>query len=152
MSLRRRRELAELDRSLYRQALRLEEHDDPAHPVVALAKRRIVELTAQRDRLERDLASLEAQPPSDVHPDAVEAMLASVPDLSDALDDYAPPELAQLLEDFDVEVTYNKHERTLQLAATLALDTPPETARPPRRRSHNSDIAGAGFEPATSGC
>ena len=150
--VRRRRELAELDRSLYRQALRLEEHDDPAHPVVALAKRRIVELTAERDRLERDLASLEAQPPSDVHPDAVEAMLASVPDLSDALDDYAPPELAQLLEDFDVEVTYNKHERTLQLAATLALDTPPETARPPRRRSHNSDIAGAGFEPATSGC
>lgn len=50
-----------------------------------------------------------------------------------------------LLEDFDVEVIYNKHERTLQLAATLALDTPPETVRPPRRRSHNCDIAGAGF-------
>jgi hypothetical protein len=88
---------------------------------------------------------------SDVHPDAVEAMLASVPDLSDALADYAPPELAQLLEDFDVEITYDKHRRTLQLAATLALDTPPETARPPRGRSHKCDIAGAGFEPATSG-
>ncbi len=148
---RRRRELAELDRSLYRQALRLEEHDDPSHPVVALAKRRIVELTKERDRLERELASLEAQPPSDVHPDAIETMLASVPDLRDALDDYDASELAQLLEDFDVEVTYNKYERTLQLAATLALDKPPVTARPPRRRSHNCDIAGAGFEPATSG-
>ena len=78
-------------------------------------------------------------------------MLASVPDLSDALADYQPPELAQLLDDFDVEVTYNKHERTLQLAATLALDPSPETARPPRGRSHNCLIAGAGFEPATSG-
>ena len=141
----RRRGLAEIDRSLYRQALRLEEHDDPAHPVVALAKQRIVELTARRDQLERELASLEAQPPSDVHPDAVEAMLATVPDLRDALFDYDAPELAQLFEDFEVEVTYDKHERTLQLAATLALDTPPETARPPRRRSHNCDIAGAGF-------
>ena len=52
----RRRVLSELDRSLYRQALRLEEHDDPSHPVVALAKRRIVELTTERDRFERDLA------------------------------------------------------------------------------------------------
>ncbi len=78
-------------------------------------------------------------------------MLASIPDLSDALADYDAAELAQLLEDFDVEVTYNKQERTLQLAATLALDAPPRTARPPHRRSHNCDIAGAGFEPATSG-
>src|SRR5204863_519094 len=54
----RRRELAELERSLYRQALRLEEHDDPGHPVIALAKRRIVELTARRDQLERELTAL----------------------------------------------------------------------------------------------
>jgi len=67
----------------------------------------------------------DAQPPSDVHPDAIEATLDSVPDLSNALNDYEPPELAQLLEDFDVEITYDKHARTLQLAATLALDTPP---------------------------
>ena len=78
-------------------------------------------------------------------------MLEAIPDLSETLAELEPPEIAQLLEDFDVELTYNKHERTLQLAATLALDTPPETARPPRRRSHNCDIAGAGFEPATSG-
>jgi hypothetical protein len=126
-----RRELGDIDRSLYRQALRLEEHDDPAHPVVALAKRRIVELTAERDRLERDLTSLEAHPPADVHPEAVEAMLASVPDLRDALVDYEPAELAQLFEDFDVEVEYDKHHRTLRIAATLELDRPPARARPP---------------------
>jgi len=74
------------------------------------------------------LASLEAQPPSNIHLEAIEAMLASVPDLSDALADYQPPELAQLLDDFDVEVSYDKHERPLQLTATLALDTAPETA------------------------
>ncbi len=147
----RRRELAELDRSLYRQALRLEEHDDPGHPVIALAKRRIVELTAQRDQLERELTALEAQRPADVHPDAIEALLTSIPDLRDALTDYDERELAQLFDDFDVEVTYNKHKRTLQLAATLALEPAPQTARPPHRRSHTSDIAGAGFEPATSG-
>lgn len=51
-------------------------------------------MTAQRDQLGRELASLEAQPPSDVHPDAVETMLASVPDLSDALIDYDASEVA----------------------------------------------------------
>ena len=148
---RRRRELADLDRSLYRQALRLEEHDDPAHPVIALAKRRIVELTAERERLEQDLAALETDPPTDVHPEAVEAALAAVPGLRDALSEYGPAELAQLFADFDVGVEYDKHERLLRIAATLALDPSPETARPPRRRSHKCDIAGAGFEPATSG-
>ena len=58
---RRRRELADLDRSLYRQALRLEEHDDPGHPVVALAKQRIVELTAERERADQELAAFVAQ-------------------------------------------------------------------------------------------
>jgi hypothetical protein len=52
---------------------------------------------------------------------------------------------------FDVEVEYDKHQRLLRIAATLALDPSPETARPPRGRSHKCDIAGAGFEPATSG-
>ena len=147
----RRRELADLDRSLHRQGLRMEEHDDPSHPVVALAKRRIVELSAERDRLERDLASLEAQPPTDVRPEAVETALASLPDLRDELVDYGPAELVQLFEDFDIEIEYDKHQRLLRIAATLELDPTPETARPPRRRSHNCDIAGAGFEPATSG-
>ena len=148
---RRQRELADLDRSLYRQTLRLEEHDDPAHPVIALAKRRIVELTAEHEQLEQDLAALEAHPPTDVHPEAVEAALAAIPDLRDALYDYGPAELVQLFEDFDVEVEYDKNQRLLRVAATLALDPSPEKARPPRGRSHKCDIAGAGFEPATSG-
>jgi hypothetical protein len=79
------------------------------------------------------------------------AKKAAVPDLSDALADYEPDELAKLLDDFDVEVEYDKHQRLLRIAATLALDTSPETVRPPRGRSHKCDIAGAGFEPATSG-
>jgi hypothetical protein len=131
-------------------AVRLEEHDDPARPVIALAKRRIVELIADRERSEQELAALESQPPADVHPEAVEAALASVPDLCDALYEYDPAELAQMLEDFDIDVEYEK-QRTLRIAATLQLDPPPERLQPPCRRSQNSDIAGAGFEPATSG-
>jgi hypothetical protein len=88
-------------------------------------------------------------PPTDVHPEAVEAALAAVPDLREALYEYGPAELAQLFEDFDVEVEYDKHERLLRIAATLALDTSPETARPPRGRSHNCDIAGERFVPGS---
>jgi site-specific DNA recombinase len=148
---RRRRDFAAIERSLHRQALRLEEHDDPAHPVIALAKHRIIELTAERDKIEGEISALQARPPADVHPETIETLLAAVPDLSAALADYDDAELAELFNDFDIEVTYNKHERTLQLAATLALGPPPETPRPPTQRSRNSDIAGAGFEPATSG-
>ena len=148
---RRKRELTEIDRSLYRQALRLEEHDNPAHPVIALAKRRIEELSAQREDVERQLLALKARPPAEPRPDAIEALLDAVPDLSAALRDYSDAELAELFNDFDIEITYNKHERSLQIAATLALDPAPKPPRPPTRRSRNSDIAGAGFEPATSG-
>jgi hypothetical protein len=60
---------------------------------------------------------------------------------------------ADLFEAFNVAVTYDKPTHTLELAATVAAELvpPPERLRPPRRRSQNSDIAGAGFEPATSG-
>lgn len=38
------REQEHIKRALHRQTLRLEEHDDPNHPVVAAAKQRIEEL------------------------------------------------------------------------------------------------------------
>ncbi len=41
------RERSDVDRSLQRQVPRLEEHDDPNHPVIALATRRIEELSAR---------------------------------------------------------------------------------------------------------
>ena len=73
------REIEEVDRGLYRQALRLEEHDDPNHPVVALAKRRIAELSARRDATAEAIAALEAERPDGSRPAEIEAMLAASP-------------------------------------------------------------------------
>jgi hypothetical protein len=47
-----KRQLAKIDQAVHRQSLRLEEHDDPAHPVVAAAKARIEQLATQRTALE----------------------------------------------------------------------------------------------------
>jgi hypothetical protein len=41
-------ELVGINRSLRVQALRLEEHEDPTHPVVALATERIEELSTRK--------------------------------------------------------------------------------------------------------
>lgn len=127
-----------------RQALRLEEHDDPAHPVVAAAKRRIEELARERAVLEEAVLRLEQRRPNELRPDEVTAMLAAVPDLRDALRRSNPVELAELFDAFDVTVTYDKTSRSLELAAVVATGgPPPETQRPPKGRSQDSDIAGA---------
>jgi site-specific DNA recombinase len=148
-----KRQLAEIDQAVRRQSLRLEEHDDPAHPVVAAAKARIEDLAAQRAALEEHRRQLESRRSTIPQPHEIEALLASLADLRPALSHYGAAELADLFDAFDVTVTYDKPSHALELAATITSDlTPaPETLQPPRRRSQGSDIAGAGFEPATSG-
>jgi hypothetical protein len=135
--------------------LRLEEHDDPAHPIVALAARRIEELSARRESITEAIQALEVERPAGARPDEIEAMLDAVPDLRSALANYDEAELADLLSDFDVIATYDKAERRLKLGATLTpeLVAAQEAKRPPRGRpqSRMSSIAGAGFEPATFG-
>ena len=147
------RQLAELDQAVRRQALRLEEHDDPDHPVVAAAKARIEELAGRRAALDEQRRRLAAHRSNAPQPQEIEALLASIPDLRPALARYGPAELADLFDAFDVTVTYDKPSHSLELAATITADLvpAPERLQPPRRRSQNSDIAGAGFEPATSG-
>ena len=147
------RQLAEIDQAVRRQALRLEEHDDPDHPVVAAAKARIEELAGRRAALDEQRRRLAAHRSNAPQPQEIEALLASLPDLRPALARYGPAELADLFDAFDVTVTYDKPSHSLELAATITADLvpAPERLQPPRRRSQNSDIAGAGFEPATSG-
>ena len=147
------RQLAELDQAVRRQALRLEEHDDPDHPVVAAAKARIEELAGRRAALDEQRRRLAARRSNAPQPQEIEALLASLPDLRPALARYGPAELADLFDAFDVTVTYDKPSHSLELAATITADLvpAPERLQPPRRRSQNSEIAGAGFEPATSG-
>jgi hypothetical protein len=148
-----RLELQDIDRALYRQTLRLEEHDDPRHPVVALATRRIEELSARRASVEETIRNLEVRRPDGARPDEIEAMLAAVPDLRPSLKAAGPEELADLLEAFDVTAVYDKSGGTLELGATVMPELVPDNEKPRRSRAPSgiSSIAGAGFEPATFG-
>jgi hypothetical protein len=79
----------------------------------------------------------------------IEAILAAVPDLRPALATANASELADLFEGFDISVRYDKPNRRLELAATVSAPLAGKTTA--QGRSRNSLIAGAGFEPATSG-
>jgi site-specific DNA recombinase len=143
----------QIGRALYRQALRLEEHDDPNHPVVALATQRIEELSARRHAIDERTRQLKAARPAGPTADEIEALLNSIPDLRSVMRQAPPDELTELFAAFDLIATYDKEQRALRLAATLSPRTHPRLTktRPPKRRSGKSFIAGAGFEPATSG-
>jgi hypothetical protein len=142
-----------VQQALYRQSLRLEEHENPQHPVVKLATQRIEELSGQADAIAAETASLDATRPEEPRPEEIEALLAEVPDLREALAQAEGEELIELLDAFDVAVSYDKSGGTLELSALLANDfvSSPDAKRPPGGRSQNSSIAGAGFEPATFG-
>lgn len=111
-----------VDQALYRQALRLEEHEDPEHPVVKLATQRIEELSGQAEAIKATIADLEAAQPEEPRPEEIEALLGDVPDLREALAQAEGEELIELLDAFDVAVSYDKPERTLALSAMLASD------------------------------
>jgi len=148
-----KREQREVERSLYRQTLRLEEHDNPDHPVVALATRRIEELSARRESIDEAIAALRAQRPNGSHPDEIVAMLDAIPDMRHALAGADPSELAEIFRAFDVSATYNKDTRRLELAATITPQLVAAHEKNDRHRGRSRDfgIAGAGFEPATFG-
>jgi recombinase-like zinc beta ribbon protein len=84
------REQEHIKRALHRQTLRLEEHDDPNHPVVAAAKQRIEELTSRQAATEHAIQDIEARRPEGIRPEEVEAMLDAVPDLRDELQQSCP--------------------------------------------------------------
>jgi len=112
---------------------RLEEHDDPNHPVVAAAKQRIEELTSRQAATEHAIRDIEARRPQGIRPDEIEAMLDAVPDLRDELRKATPEELADLLDAFDVTTTYDKAEHQLHLAATVPGELVSETKNPRRQ-------------------
>ncbi|MDX6516043.1 MAG: hypothetical protein QOH73_1709 [Gaiellaceae bacterium] len=78
-----------------------------------------MELLVTRADLDVQLRELATQPAGD-DPAGIEAMLASIPDLSAAYDSYSPEELAELLAAFDVKIFFHSLERTLRVEATLA--------------------------------
>ncbi len=149
-----RGKLATVEQSLYRQSLRLEEHDDPNHPVVAAAKRRIEELGRERAKLGSEIERLDVPSPEQPEPEALEADLLAIPDLSDAIFASSPSELAEIYDAFEVVAYYDKRDNSLEITATVVpeLWDDPENEPPAQRAGRRtSSIAGAGFEPATSG-
>ena len=143
----------QLQQALYRQSLRLEEHDDPEHPVVRLAIQRIEELSGKSKAIAAEIAGLEATRPEAPRREEIEAILADVPDLRELLAEAEGKDLVELLEAFDIQLIYDKPNKTLEVSALLSSDlvSTPDGKRPPGRRSRDSSIAGAGFEPATFG-
>ena len=103
------------------------------HPVVALATRRVEELSARRAAVTAAIEKLAAARPAGGHPDEILAMLEAVPDLRDRLRRGDPRLLAGIYEDFKVTATYEKATRQLTLEATVdaALATDAEAKRPP---------------------
>jgi site-specific DNA recombinase len=147
-------ELRKINRSLRVQTLRLEEHEDPAHPIVALATERITELSTRKAAVVDALEALKDMRPAGHHPDEIAAMLDAVPDLRPTLTTATAEELAEIFRAFDVRITYDKTRQVLDLAATIVPGLLPDSANEsdrPEGRSQINDIAGAGFEPATFG-
>jgi hypothetical protein len=141
-----RAEREKIDKALYRQSPRLEEQDDPSHPIVRLATQRIEELNGQAEAIALTVGGPEKQRPAGPNPAEVKAALDAVPDLSKTLENAPKDELTELLDAFDVSVSYDKPAKRLELSAVIAPDLDPEAAG---GRSVGSFIAGAGFEPTT---
>jgi site-specific DNA recombinase len=146
-------ELTTLDRALRIQTLRLEEHEDPNHPIVKLASERIMELSTRKAAITDTLAALDATRPETPDAEIILAALDAIPDLRPTLATASEAELAEILRAFDVEIVYDKNKQTLSIAATITpeLTAPGPTDDRTRTPSWHNDIAGAGFEPATFG-
>jgi site-specific DNA recombinase len=117
-------EREKIDQSLHRQALRMEEHDDPHHPVIALAKQRIDELSIQRETVREAIRAVEAKQTAVRSTDEIENALQHIPDLRPTLKTADPEELAEILETFDITITYDKANQTLLLSAVLTPEGP----------------------------
>jgi site-specific DNA recombinase len=137
----------QLDASLRRQTLRLEEHDDPDHPVVAAAKDRIEELASRRAAIDEASRALETKRPDGTRPQEIEVMLDAVPDLRPTLRTAAPDELADIFDAFDVKIHYDKAGRKLTLAAIVTPELVPENEkpRPPRGQVGEFVYSGGGI-------
>jgi len=145
-----RKQAADLDRRIGLQLDALERGIEPD-----LIGQRIAKLRAEKDNVDTRLRNA-ALPIEQDDTERLEAALARMPDLTQALQ-AAPPQLKrQIFDAFKLRITYDKQARTIGISATVsdavantlqnANDLPEEAVAVTHR-----DIAGAGFEPATFG-
>ena len=145
-----RESIADLDERIGRQIEALERGIEPD-----LIAKRIAKLRKDKETAEAELRVLH---PSDPGSDATESLreaLRRMPDLSQGLRD-APAEVKrQVFDAFGLQIVYDKPNRRIEISATIteaiahalhnAEDLPQEAF------VAHTDIAGAGFEPATFG-
>ncbi len=79
-----------------------------------------------------------------------------MPDLTQALRDASPAIKRQVFSAFDIQIAYDKVERRVEVSATVSAAVADAFENAKALQAEGSsvvvrDIAGAGFEPATSG-
>jgi site-specific DNA recombinase len=145
-----RNQIAELERKIKAQVQALEKGIEPE-----LVSERIGELRGEKEALEEAISELGAEREAAEDAELTE-QLKRLPDLSQALRD-APPQLQrQVFQTFDLEITHDKAEGKVEISATVSESVASafENAKallPEGSAVVVGDIAGAGFEPATSG-
>ncbi len=145
-----RDQIADLDRRMKAQVQALEAGVEPE-----LVAERIAELRADRETAQATLADLHPQD-VDEREDVLAERLRRVPDLTQAYRDATPEIQRQTLDAFDIQVLVDKPNGRIEISATIsdqvaaALENE-KTLREEGLIVTSSDIAGAGFEPATFG-
>jgi site-specific DNA recombinase len=164
---------AKLEKKIDRLFEEIEDAEDRNDPFARRARQRIEQLGAEQAAIEARIAELEVEAAALPEPDSaaeLEATLLSIPDISAALTSYSPEELRELFEALDLEVRYDKRNHSADISIALipellegllqpqsgseavSADFSPEKTRPATGAGQRSrSIAGAGFEPATSG-
>jgi hypothetical protein len=104
-------------------------------------------LSTQKAAIADALDALAAKRPASHHP--TKSWRCSTPCLT--FEKAADEELVEIFKAFDARITYDKNRQALDFAATITSELMPNENDRPEGRSRVSDIAGAGFEPATFG-
>jgi site-specific DNA recombinase len=145
-----RQQISELERRIKAQVQALEKGIEPE-----LVSARIAELRDDKSALEEALEEVGAER-QQAEDEELTQQLARLPDLGQALRDASPDVQRQVFEAFDLQIHYEKPNRRVEVSATVseAVAAALENAKTLQEEGLDvvvTDIAGAGFEPATSG-
>ena len=145
-----RRQIADSDRKIKAQVLALEKGIEPE-----LVGERIAELRADKEALEEALTEIGVER-EESEDEELARQLARVPDLSESLAKASPEIQRQVFEAFELQITYDKVGRRIEISATVSATIADAFENAKALQKEGSavvarDIAGAGFEPATFG-
>jgi hypothetical protein len=120
-----------------------------------LVSERIGELRGEKEALEEALAGIGAER-QEAEDEELIAQLERIPDLTEALRTASVQIKRQVFESFDLQIAYDKRESRVEISATVSEAVADAFQNAETLLAEGSsvvvtNIAGAGFEPATSG-